>query len=124
MVTRSGLCSSMVSVVIKLTSSNITSKFNVNITSYKSTSEIKIIFLNCKKNNNPRKIKTWGFLTSNVDSLLTVRAITPKFMKAFMKVVVLTNIGSNKRSHKLVVITINIINVIHVIAIKVLRFIS
>ena len=40
-------------------------------------------------------------------------------MKAFMKAVVLTNIGRNKGSHKSVVIAINVINVIHVIAIKV-----
>ena len=45
-------------------------------------------------------------LTSDVNSLLTIKAITPKFMKAFMKVVILTNIGSNKGCHKSVVIAI------------------
>ena len=45
-------------------------------------------------------------------------------MKAFMKVVILTNIGSNKGCYKSVVIAINVINEIFVIAIKVLRFIS
>ena len=45
-------------------------------------------------------------------------------MKAFMKMVVLTNICTNKGNHKSVVTAINVINVTHVIAIKVLRFIA
>ena len=45
-------------------------------------------------------------------------------MKAFMKVVILTNIGSNKGCHESVVIAINVKNVFFVIASKVLRFIS
>ena len=68
--------------------------------------------------------KMWWFLTDDVNNLLTVIAITPKFTKAFMKVVILTNIGSNKGSQKSVVIAINVINEIFVIAIKVLRFIT
>ena len=50
-----------------------------------------------------------GVLTNDVNSLLTVIAITPKLMKAFMKVVILTNFSSYKDCHKSVVKAINVI---------------